>query len=353
MKLLRRKKFVIPAIVGIVALIGAGVAYGFFTTSGSGTGSAPIGDAIAPTVTVGTPIGNPLYPTAIGDPNAVIDIVPYTVTNTGDGNVNFNTVTFEVTPGFSYVDGAGDPACTAADFSIGGQPVNTPFVEHGVDVSLQGSSDTPANTWNGNFTIQMVDNGANQDSCESGSVPLTVTVGDPVVTASLSDIVYYTLSSPTLTFSRYLQPTSIGDDSQSLSSGPDVKLSVAADVNDTSGDNGFYMVLGTLGNLSGYTIGAVSGGSDFGSNIYFGTHSPTNDFFDWSGANNDVLSGVGNTNYGLGPTSSAGTLAVTGASSFFMVESPCAGDSYTLTQLQAGACGMTSSTPVAIWVGMT
>ena len=33
-KLLRRKKFVIPAIVGIVALIGAGVAYGFFTTSG-------------------------------------------------------------------------------------------------------------------------------------------------------------------------------------------------------------------------------------------------------------------------------------------------------------------------------
>ena len=57
MKLLRSKKFVIPAIVGIVALIGAGVAYGFFTANGSGTGSAPIGDAAAPTVTVGTPLG--------------------------------------------------------------------------------------------------------------------------------------------------------------------------------------------------------------------------------------------------------------------------------------------------------
>ena len=109
MKLLRSKKFVIPAIAGIVALIGAGVAYGFFTANGSGTGSAPIGDAAAPTVTVGTPLGAFLFPTAIGDPNAVVDIVPYTVTNTGDGNLNFNTVTFEVTPTFDYTDPAGDP----------------------------------------------------------------------------------------------------------------------------------------------------------------------------------------------------------------------------------------------------
>ena len=43
MRLLRRKKFIIPAIAGIVALIGAGVAYGFYTSSGSGTGSAKVG----------------------------------------------------------------------------------------------------------------------------------------------------------------------------------------------------------------------------------------------------------------------------------------------------------------------
>ena len=43
MKLLRRKKFVIPAIAGIAALVGAGVAFGYFTTHGSGTGSATAG----------------------------------------------------------------------------------------------------------------------------------------------------------------------------------------------------------------------------------------------------------------------------------------------------------------------
>ena len=45
MKLLRRKKFVLPAIAGIAALVGAGVAYGYFTSSGSGTGSAQVGSA--------------------------------------------------------------------------------------------------------------------------------------------------------------------------------------------------------------------------------------------------------------------------------------------------------------------
>jgi hypothetical protein len=42
---LRRKKFVIPAIAGIVALVGAGVAYAYFTSTGSGTGSANVGTA--------------------------------------------------------------------------------------------------------------------------------------------------------------------------------------------------------------------------------------------------------------------------------------------------------------------
>ena len=40
---MRRKKFVIPAIAGIVALIGAGVAFAYFTSSGTGVGSAKVG----------------------------------------------------------------------------------------------------------------------------------------------------------------------------------------------------------------------------------------------------------------------------------------------------------------------
>ncbi len=64
MRLLRRKKFVIPAIVGILGLIGAGVAYGFFTSQGSGNGSAQVGTA------------SPLVITQLNDPSVQYDSIP-------------------------------------------------------------------------------------------------------------------------------------------------------------------------------------------------------------------------------------------------------------------------------------
>ena len=59
-----------------------------------------------------------------------------------------------------------------------------------LDVTLSSASDFPANSYTGNFTIQMVDNGLNQDSCESGSVPLTVSV-------STTDLTRASAASPT------------------------------------------------------------------------------------------------------------------------------------------------------------
>ena len=51
MRFLRRKRFVVPAIVGAIALVGAGVAYAYFTSTGCGTGSAQVGSAKALTIT--------------------------------------------------------------------------------------------------------------------------------------------------------------------------------------------------------------------------------------------------------------------------------------------------------------
>jgi hypothetical protein len=99
--------------------------------------------------------------------------VSYTVTNPGEGNVGLTSVLIEVSPGFDYTVGT-DPACTAADFSINGQAVGTPAVA-ALSGTLSPKSDAPANAYTGSFTIQMIDNGLNQDSCASGSVPLTVT----------------------------------------------------------------------------------------------------------------------------------------------------------------------------------
>jgi hypothetical protein len=111
--------------------------------------------------------------------------VPFTVTNPGEGNVNLSSVIEEVTPGFTYTDPAGDPPCTAADFSINGQLPGTPATVTISGETLLSVSDAPSNAYNGTFTIQMVDNGANQDSCGGGSVPLTV-IANPTVNPDLS-----------------------------------------------------------------------------------------------------------------------------------------------------------------------
>jgi hypothetical protein len=344
-RFMSKKLLVVGVAVALVIGIG-GAAFAYFTTTGSGTGSAATGDASPLTVALGTLTGNPLFPTIVADGNAVVDTVPYTVTNGGEGDVNLSTVVMEVTPGFSYVDPAGDPACTAADFSINGQLPGTPATLTGLNKTLNAASDSPNNAYSGSFTIQMVENGANQDSCQSGSVPLTVTANPTTNPNLIGGIAYYTINQGGNPWVRSTIPFSVGVASQSASSG-NVTLSIASGTQ--YADNGFYMVLGTLGSLNGYTIQGT--GDGFGTNLYFGYGTPpTPDFFTWTG---NTYAGFGSTVQGLGPTSSGGTITVTGSSSYYIVNGTCSGDTETLTALKGGACGMTSSTPVAMWVGIT
>jgi hypothetical protein len=90
------------------------------------------------------------------------------VTNGGTGAQSLTSVSVSVDPTYSYVDGAGDPACTAADFSLDGGAVGA----SASDSTLAGSVAAGATTGNSTFTIELIDNGANQDSCENQSVPL-------------------------------------------------------------------------------------------------------------------------------------------------------------------------------------
>jgi hypothetical protein len=341
---MNKKMLVVGVAVAVLLGVG-GAAFAYFTVGGTGTGTAPIGDASALTVSVVSPTVS-LFPTSFTDGNKVVDTVTYTVTNGGEGNVSLGTVVAGVTPGWSYTDAAKDPACTAADFSINGQAVGAPAITTGSSVTLNGGSDGPNNVYTGSFTIQMVDNGLNQDSCQSGSVPLTVTVG---TTNLLSDIDYYTTTSPVGTFSRSLTPIVTPPVTDTVSSG-DVTLSIAATTPGTYVDNGFYIELGTLGSLHGYTI-TGTGANTFGDNLWFGTNPPSGDFFEWN-ADGTIGASYGVTTYGLGPTSSGGTVTVNGSSTFFMVNGSCKGTSPTLASL-VGTCGLTASTPVAIWVGIT
>ncbi len=163
-----RRKIAAVALAGVIIAAAAGSAAAFFTSTGTGTGSAAIASTSAFTVALATPTGPALAP---GTPSgAATDNVTYTVTNpvTAASPAQLTQIVIEVTPGFDYVDGAGDPACTANDFSINGLAVGAAGT-YPINQTLAAGA-----SFASSFNIQLIDNGANQDSCAGGNVPLTV-----------------------------------------------------------------------------------------------------------------------------------------------------------------------------------
>jgi hypothetical protein len=165
-----KKRLVLPlAAVSVLAL--AGGAYAYFSAQGTGTGSASVGKTTAFTVgETGTPTGGPLYPDAkIGTGNIQTD--NYTVTNPGSGNENLNKVVISVATStggtWSSQADPSKPACTASDFSVGGQSAGQAWT----DTSLAQDFGAGA-SHSGTVTVQMIDDGANQDNCQGVTVPL-------------------------------------------------------------------------------------------------------------------------------------------------------------------------------------
>jgi hypothetical protein len=194
--------------------------------------------------------------------------------------------------------------------------------------------------------------------------PAVAAPGNP-----LDNVSYYTVTNTGGGgFCRSATPSTVtlatrGADSQSRNAagnGP-----VGLSINGATGytDDGFYLPVGTLGNLGGYSIDARG---TFGDNLWFDANtnddaSPNGPWFDWSGGSPDCLTSLGGDGYGLGPSSTStgdnqSEVTVDDSSSFFMVTWPCGADGFnvTLAELKAGACpGINSSTPVALWIGIT
>jgi hypothetical protein len=187
----------------------------------------------------------------------------------------------------------------------------------------------------------------------------------------LQDVPYYTVTNPTSHpggFCRSTAPSTVslatgGTDSQSRNPAGNGPVGLTINGATTYTDDGFYKPAGTLGNLAGYTISGT--GDSFGDNLWFDTNTlddanPNGPYFMWNGGSPDCLTTLGGDTYGLGPASAARgshgqTVTVNDSSSFFMqVGNACSGRSVTLAQLKAGAClPITSSTPVAVWIGIT
>jgi hypothetical protein len=148
MKRMTRKGVVITGAVTALAVVGAGAAFAYWTSSGTSTGEAAAGTTASVTIAQDvTPPITGLYP---GGPaqDVAIDI-----TNPNDAAVTLANLTTTVT-------GTSNAGCTAADFQVtdawtttaiaGGATVNYPAVA----------------------TIAMLNTGSDQDACKGVTIDL-------------------------------------------------------------------------------------------------------------------------------------------------------------------------------------
>jgi hypothetical protein len=159
-----KKRAIVIAVIGSLAL-GAG-AYAYFTSTGAGTGTAAVGSAAPFTVAVSAATGGPLYPAA-GSQS-----LGYVVTNSSDGTQRLRTVT--AAPESSELPGSlGDivtstgvvSGCKAEWFTV---VATTP----GLAMDLASHA-----TASGTAVVTMANVNASQDACQGSSPNITVTAG--------------------------------------------------------------------------------------------------------------------------------------------------------------------------------
>lgn len=156
MKFMQKKGLVPLAALLIVSFVSVG-AYAYWTQGGTGTGSGTAGTTAGITVNQTSVSGSALYP---GGPSEALS---GDFTNSNASPVNVGSVTAAVTSitGGNVAVNLAHPACTSADFSIGG--TSGPYT--GV---ITGS------TWSG-LTVRLTDNGLNQDNCKNATAVITYT----------------------------------------------------------------------------------------------------------------------------------------------------------------------------------
>jgi hypothetical protein len=149
----RGRKITALSFVAALALAGAAIAY--FTTNGSGTGTAPVGSSTSLTITHTGSISN-LVPAAAAQP------VTFTINNpSGKGNQNLGKVSATV----ASVTPTNGNTCTAANFT-------TTTASSAVGTINDGATYTSVVSTQP--SVQMIDTGSNQDGCQGATVNLTL-----------------------------------------------------------------------------------------------------------------------------------------------------------------------------------
>ena len=157
----RLKKTIVVVSIAALSLGGAGVAFAYWTSTGSGTGEATTGDPATFVVAGQASEDPPLTP---GGPSQT---VPFTVTNPGPGTLFFGSATVII------ADENGAPwepfgECLAADYTatITTQPASGQLAAE--------------DAVGGVVTVTMANTLVSQDDCQGQTVPLYFTASSVI-----------------------------------------------------------------------------------------------------------------------------------------------------------------------------
>ena len=145
------------ALGAILALAVAGGALAWWTIGGAGTGSATAGTVSAVTVTQTSTVSG-MYP------GRAPQLLAGNINNPNASKVYVSSVTAAVAPFSSSVVDPLLPACTEADFVIGGSAPVGGEMDPGLNVAA----------WSG-LTVALTDAAANQDNCKGVSITIDYT----------------------------------------------------------------------------------------------------------------------------------------------------------------------------------
>lgn len=148
----RRKKRIIISVLAVLTLSGAGVAFAYWTSGGTGSGQATTGSSTALTITSEDAVGT----IAPGNAGQTVD---FTVTNPGPGVQSLTNVTVAMAgpTGTPWVPPTG---CLIADYTVA---ITTAPTYGAIPVS---------GTRTGTATVTLANTTANQDACQGQAVPL-------------------------------------------------------------------------------------------------------------------------------------------------------------------------------------
>ena len=150
----RSKKRIAIILAAVLTITGAGVAFAYWISTGSGSGTAKTGESVAFTITSDPAVGT-IAPGSAGQ------TVDFTVTNPGEGTQNLTgvTVTLATADGTPW-----EPTrdCLAADYTA--------------TVTDNPSGEMPAGgSLGGTATVTLASTADNQDDCQGQDVPLLLT----------------------------------------------------------------------------------------------------------------------------------------------------------------------------------